>query len=226
MWAAVEESGEKELLKIVSVVTRENRKYHREIWSVYPPLYSVDQLPDADLLFAIWAKDAFGLFSAASTRFKHVPTFATIGCGGDLAHYLCADAHRPGTGTETCIALAAHMLEQVKASIPGCGGESYIAILTRTGAAGLLEGRDVEDMAEHLAEGEHIVKQMLLASADLSIKDREFRYSVSACSNALMDSRKGLRRAKEKRRKKIDDLIQKMMTRGKGGTSMPSVHQR
>jgi hypothetical protein len=225
MWAAAKKSGENELEKLVSVMIRENREYHREIWSLYPPLCYTEHLPDADLLFAVWAKDAFGLFSVASTTFKPITTFATIGCGGDLAHYLCADAHRPGAATESCIALAAHMLEQVKTNIPGCGGESYIAVLTGTGAASLLEGRDVEDMTEHLADGEHILKQTLLASADLSKTDKEFGYSLSIWSKALMDSRKGLRRAKEKRREQIDHLI-KAITRGEGGTPTPSVHQR
>jgi hypothetical protein len=192
---------------------------------VYPPVYSIDQLPDADLLFAVWAKDGFGLFCAASTRFKTITNFATIGCGGELAHYICSDAHSHGDRMQRCIPLAAHMLEQVKSNIPGCGGESYIATLTRTGAAGLLQRPDAEDMGKHLTRGEQILKQMLVASADLSTDDRDFRSSARACHRAVMTSRKSLRKAVGKNQKRIDDLIKKMVRRGKGGTPMPSVSQ-
>jgi hypothetical protein len=228
MWEAVEESGEKELRKIYRIMTEENRKYHGEIWGVYPTLFSIDQLPDADLLFAVAAKDGLGLFSAASTRFKPIPNFATIGCGGELAHYICADAHIFKT-TQRCVPLAAHMLEQVKTKIPGCGGESYIAILTRTGAAQLLPRLEADEMGKHLAASEQLLKQMLIASADLKISDEEFKYSASTYYHDLLKSRKALRKLKENRRKQlekmVDDRIKKMVMRGKGGTPMPSVSQ-
>jgi hypothetical protein len=225
MWEAVEISGAKELKKIIRIMTEENRKYHREIWGVYPHVFSIDQLPDADLLFAVAAKDGLGLYSAESTRFKPISTFATIGCGGELAHYICSGVADYGMQMQRCVPLAAHMLEQVKTSVPGCGGESYIATLMRSGAAQLLQRPEAADMGKHLAGGEHLLKQMLVASADFRITDKEFRYSATEFSRRLMDSRKALRKLKEKRQKKIDDLLKKMMTRGKAGTPMPSVAQ-
>jgi hypothetical protein len=230
MWEAVKISGETELRKILRTMMLENRKYHREIWEVYPTMFSVDQLPDADLLFAVAAKDGFGLFSAASTRFKPIPGYATIGCGGELAHYICSDAY--SSSTQRSVALAAHMLEQVKTSIPGCGGESYIAILGKSGAAHLLPREEAEEMGKHLAEGEQGLTQMLVASADFSISDQEFKYSVSAYSQNLLKSRRALRKLREGRNKKIekamkkiDDQIRKATMRGKAGSPTPSVSQ-
>jgi hypothetical protein len=202
----------------------ENRQYHREIWQVYPPLYSIDQLPDADLLFAVWAKNGFGLFSAASTRFKAISNFATIGCGGELAHYLCSDVHSHGSLMDRCVSLAAHMLEQVKTNVPGCGGESYIATLTRVGAAQLIQRPEADEIGKHLATSDQHLRQMLVMSGDLSVDDKKFRTLASAYSQMLVDSRRKVRKAKEKRRQQLMDLFKKA-TRGKGGTPMPSVDQ-
>jgi len=223
MWGAV--GSEKERDKIIVLMVRENRKYHREIWEIYPPIYSMEQLPDADLLFAVAAKDGFGLYSMASTRFKVVRTFASIGCGSELAHYICSGAHSVGMTKESCAALAIHMLEQAKANTPGCGGDSHLAILTRTGAAQLLPKPEAQEMGEHLATGERLLKQMLVKSADLKVGDAEFKYSAEAFIRLLVDSRKQLRKSKDKRRRDLERYFKRLVKRGKPGTPTPSVSQ-
>jgi hypothetical protein len=213
MWSAAVKTSEKELDKVVQAMQTANRLYHRKIWKIYPPLYSTSDLPDADLLFAVWAKDGYGLYEARSVKFRPVKDFATIGCGESLAHYICDPAHKSIARTVKAVTLAIYMLAKVKDHVPGCGGDSRIAILTHTGGTNMLDTFKTDKIAQHLSLAEGLVNNILLTSADLNVKDEGFKAAVDYYENELITLRKNLREEIEKFETIWDHIMEEMRKR-------------
>ena len=215
MWAGVLESGEQELAKIIRRLEYENRLYHTTIWHTYPTTNRVDLLPEADLLFAVRAKDGFGLFQAKGTMFNRVKSYAAIGCGGELSDYICEDAHRTTEDVARTICLAIYMLEETKGHVPGCGGESHIAVLAKDGNTQLYAGSEVINAASHLSLADRILKEILLSYANLEMSDDVFRQRLKGYEKALVQQRGKRRKDIERFRKQLSTAAREVLGRAK-----------
>ena len=207
MWNGVLESGEQELSKIIKRLQYENRRYHTTIYHCYPPATRPELLPAADLLFAVRAKDGFGLFRAYGTRFTRVRRYASIGCGAELADYICDEAQT--IWTVRAVPLAVYMLNRVKDHVPGCGGDSHIAILTRDGEAQTLSLREILGLEEQFLTSEQITKEILVTCANRAISDEAFDKFMRAYAKQLLAIRKKRRQQDEKLEKLVMKAVQK-----------------
>jgi hypothetical protein len=93
IWSAIEASWRRTLKEVAMTVEQSNRGYHETIWKLYPRGTARSDLPSADLIIALWAKDGYGLYETRSATFRSVKDFATVGAGESLAHYICDSAH-------------------------------------------------------------------------------------------------------------------------------------
>jgi hypothetical protein len=203
MWNGVLDSGEQELVKIIKRLQYENRRYHTTIYHCYPSATRPELLPEADLLFAVWAKDGFGLFRARGTMFSRVRKYAAIGCGGELSDYICEDAHRSTDETVRAFCLAVYMLRQTTTYVSGCGGESHIAVLTKNGQVNTYAGSEVINSSIYLGVTDRILKEILIDSGNLDIADETFKRKVTGYAQALIQNRKRQRREIAHFRKKM-----------------------
>jgi hypothetical protein len=193
VWSAIEASWRTTLKEVATTVEQSNRGYHETIWKLYPHGTARSDLPSADLIIALWAKDGFGLYETRSATFRSVKDFATVGAGESLAHYICDSAHNSIVKCAKTVVLANYMLDKVKNHVPGCGGQSRIAILTSNGGAKLLDRIQIDQITELMSLSEGLVRQILLTNADLDQTDEMFQAVARFCEKELIEMRQSAR---------------------------------
>jgi hypothetical protein len=201
MWKGV--AGKQSLHEITTALQFENRNYRESIWKAYPCLYSTTSLPDADLIFAVWAEDGYGLYKMHSGMFSEVNEYVSVGCGGDLADYLCAIPDWLVQDTAKTVAMAVFMLNEVKEHVPGCGGESHIALLTANGNVQFIDPITEQSMSRNLALEKMLVSNFILESADPRTPDKQFKAKLKKHVAALLHARASYRKEINRIRRKI-----------------------
>jgi hypothetical protein len=189
MWKAIPQKKAAKFAEVTGKMEATLISHYRKIWSIYPKQTNPSLLPWADLMFAVWCADGCGLFLARGHDVSPVSGYVTVGCGGELAKYICDPLFDPALATEFIVLLAAFMLREVKEHVPSCGGESHVTILGNDGSISTPSPLDINFISTQIASYNLAVKHMPIAFANETLSDDEFSEVVNVVLKELIPMR-------------------------------------
>jgi hypothetical protein len=179
IWKGAKRASESKLDEVTGRITAALIEHYRKIWSIYPKQTNPQLLPTADLMFAVWTKEGSGLYLARGFDVNPVLSYGAVGCGDELAQYVCEPMILPQMNTRQVLFLAIYMLEQVKKNVLDCGGESHIAVLQNDGSVSVLPPLGAYVVGNHLAAFDRSLGHLLLAVVDDQITDKMFKHGFT-----------------------------------------------
>jgi hypothetical protein len=174
MWSAANGAKESRLDEVSGRVKNALIEHYRKIWSIYPKQTNPQLLPSASLIFAIWTRNGSELFLARDHDINPISTYGAVGCGDELAQYICEPLFVSQLNTRQVTLLAIYMLEQVKKNVLDCGGDSHIAVLGNNGAVAPIPPIGAFMLENQLAAFDRSFSHLMLAAVDDGVGDRQF----------------------------------------------------
>ena len=125
-------------------------QFHQKF--VYPhPQYKYDPGAIAQLLIGVWPRCTGRptLYVTYEGVVNEVSEYDAIGTGSYFARYTCANLWQRNMSLQRAILLAAHMLQQTKNNVPGCGKSSAIIYLQVGGVLESASPIDINGIEEY-----------------------------------------------------------------------------
>lgn len=189
MWNGAQQAESATIDAVSAKIKTAMLSYYYRIWGIYPKQTEKRQLPQAELMFAVWTPKGSGLYLARGLDINPVKTYATVGVGDELSNYICDRLYKSEMVTRHVLFLALHMLQEAKDHVSGCGGESHIAILQGDGTITAMPPIGTFMVANHIANLEEAIRQIALASADLELPDKTFAQLLNMFKDTLTTMR-------------------------------------
>ncbi len=185
--------------EIEEIVERVIMQVHRQHIRYYPSASK----PYFSLLVGIKDGGDLRLLQTSGTSIRPVTHSAFIGVGENLANYLSRGLTPEREPVERAALLAVQILEQVKTSVPGCGGRfSEVMILPEQGRMRNIPPSKLLDVEYRGRDFSGILKPLLLSFSDSSITDEEFEASFTEfdrqCHKLRENAKDRMQRAKAK----------------------------
>jgi 20S proteasome alpha/beta subunit len=168
-WAAALVGGD-DIESVCGAIEKSIQETYKHFGRIYQPGY----LPDAELIYGVKLKGQSRLFNALGPAVNEKDEYCTGGIGTYMADFLAARMYSVGLTVQQCVILAAYILFQTKEHVDGCGGKSHIAILREDGPSGLVDSQRIEAITENVQKADLQLGNLLLASSDLDIGDKDF----------------------------------------------------
>lgn len=168
-WTAAQQAGN-DIDSVCGAVENSIEETYRHFGTIYQPGY----LPDAELIYGVKMSGQSRLFNALGPAVNEKDEYCTGGVGTYMADFLAARMYSVGLTVQQCVILAAYILFQTKEHVDGCGGKSHIAILREDGPSGLVDAQRIEAITENVQKADVHLGNLLLASSDLDIGDKDF----------------------------------------------------
>jgi 20S proteasome alpha/beta subunit len=175
LWKGAQRASESRLDEVTGRINSALIEHYRKIWSIYPKQVNPQYLPSADLMLAVWTRSGSELYLVRGHDMTQVQGYGALGCGDELAQFICEPLFNPEMIARQVVFLAVYMLEQVKQNVLNCGGESHIAILQNDGTLSTIPPIAAFLLTNHLASFDKALGSLLLASVDEAIDDKTFR---------------------------------------------------
>jgi len=185
--------------EIEEIVEEVIMKVHRNHIRHYPS----DPKPFVSLLIGIKDRGDLRLLQTSGTSIRPVSGSAFLGAGETLGHYLSRGLSPELELTDKAALLAVQILEQVKASVPGCGGKfSEVTILPEEGRLRRLRPSQLLDIEFRGREFNGILKPLLMSFSDDSISDEDFEATFGEfdrqCHKVRQEAKERMQRAKDR----------------------------
>jgi hypothetical protein len=168
-WSAAR--NETDIYSVCDAIEKSIKDTYQHFGAIYQPGY----LPDAELTYGVKMKGASKLFNAVGPLVNEKENYCTGGVGTYMADFLAARMYSDGLTVQQCVILAAYILFQTKEHVDGCGGKSHIAVLREDGPSGPVDTERVEAITDNLNRADLELGNLLLASSNLDLNDKEFR---------------------------------------------------
>ncbi len=197
MWRAALQGPDMTIDGIVARIEDANIEWHQRIWK----LYSANDRPQADILFAIHATGLeVHLYKATGPIINEVDNYAFVGCGEDLRAFL-AENFRIGTSSiEDDVGASLFILANAKKYVDSCGGDSQLAALMIDGSIQELKRWNASVLSDGFEQIAGDLFYLFSSAIDLSHSSRSF-------SQTAKDVAKSISKAREELRKKTGDRI-------------------
>ncbi|HEY0875587.1 MAG TPA: hypothetical protein VGD94_19070 [Vicinamibacterales bacterium] len=156
---------------------------------------------DIYLMAAMWRQgEGVSLIKTSETALIHVERYEAIGTGGELAEYILKRMYADDMRLDQAVALAIHVLREVKERGQGVGGETHISVISN-------DGRLFEVLPEQVAEYEAsmcgldtIWQQTFYHCFDLTRSDAQYKKGCEVIGRYLKRLRGPMVKAEVKRR--------------------------
>jgi hypothetical protein len=178
-WTAAQ--TEDDIDSVCEAIEKSIEETYRHFGAIYQPGY----LPDAELIYGVKMNGQSRLFNALGPAVNERDEYCTGGVGTYMADFLAARMYSVGLTVQQCVILAAYILFQTKEHVDGCGGKSHIAILREDGPSGLVDSQRVDAITENVQKADLQLGNLLLASSDLDIGDKEFKENANQVFGVL-----------------------------------------
>ncbi len=172
-------------------------KVHRNHIRHYPS----DPKPFISLLIGIKDGGDLRLLQTSGTSIRPVTVSAFLGAGETLGHYLSRGLSPEREPADKAALLAVQILEQVKSSVPGCGGKfSEVTILPEQGRLRRIPPSQLLDIEFRGREFNGILKPLLMSFSDASTADEDFEATFAEfdrqCHKLRQDAKDRMERAR------------------------------
>jgi hypothetical protein len=179
-------------------------RIHQKFWPVYPAA----ERPQADLLFAALVGGEIRLYKATGPIVNEVEGYELTGIGDVLARYIAARTYKDNLSLQEAAVLATYTLEQAKEYVDGCGGESHVVLLFKTGKHRRLDFMKITALNTMLRSYEQSAMQLMLAAPNQEISDADFDVRVETFRLIL----KALRRTSAKSMDILTKMLEEIVT--------------
>lgn len=154
---------------------------HEKFGKIYQP----GTLPEAQLIFGVKMGGDSRLFTSLGPIVNEGRGYESAGIGYYMADFLASRMYKDHLTVRQCVILAAYILYQAKENVEGCGGDSHIVVLRNHESSGHVDWRRVEAVTKLLTHADHEISDILIRSADLDMKDKEFKEQIDLSSHLL-----------------------------------------
>lgn len=142
------------------------------------------------------------LFASSESAVTRIKEYACRGVGLILAGYLIKPLYHKVMSPSEVKAIAAHMMNHVKASVSGCGGSSEILIVDKFGIHPQTP-YDVQEYESFAKVIDEDLPMLYWIAADLNNSDEDVDGILDVFRDDIMTQRKLAREAHEKREKRM-----------------------
>jgi 20S proteasome alpha/beta subunit len=141
-------------LKLEAAIEQHTATFFRK----YIKHYAVDpeKRPTADLLIGVNSVSGRMIYRTTDNIVNRTPSFDSVGSGSILANDLIDRLWRPSLSMLQTASLAIYIMDRVKNGVPGCGGNTDVALL------------GMKNEFEHLSTNR--VKELEIAHADIELR--------------------------------------------------------
>jgi hypothetical protein len=107
------------------------------------------------------------------------------GAGYYLADFIAARLYRDSLTVRQLVILASHVLFQTKEYVPGCGGNSLIAVLENVGDSRIEEAAKIEGITNYIRAADAEIAKLLFSAGDFEVSEEEFVKEVLKLRRAI-----------------------------------------
>jgi 20S proteasome alpha/beta subunit len=149
-------------------------------------IYQNGYLPDAELIYGVKMQGTTKLFHALGPVVNEKERYYTSGAGCHLADFLASRLYTDTLNTRQSIILAAYILFQAKEHVPGCGGDSHIAVLEDGGLHRMIDIGKIEGVTHILRIADREIGKLIFTAADFNVPEDQFIKEATKLRSIIM----------------------------------------
>jgi hypothetical protein len=186
MWKAALAGPEMECEQIIDRIENKNLELHEKYWRVY----SKDEKPFANILFAIVAGDQNPrLFRAMGPIINEVENYGFVGNGLELGTFLAENFRPDSVDIEEDASAALFILENAKKYVDSCGGDTQIAALLIDGSILTMQSWKAAELAEGYSRIAQALYYLFGEAVNLENSAQRFNESIRGVMKEIRETR-------------------------------------
>jgi hypothetical protein len=176
MWHSAEKSHATDIDAVVEEMEDALIAAHQRLWPLYPP--NEHERPQANILFGVACAGAVKLFKASGPIVNPISEYDITGIAYPLARYIAQRSYKKNLTASQAVTLASYILAQTKQYVDGCGGESHVVVLLKSGAHVKMSMEYLVALDLALSAIDPMVMDFLVAAFDPALKEEELEIKL------------------------------------------------
>jgi hypothetical protein len=159
-------------------------------YSEWTPLYP-SGVPGVNLLVGVWARPhELELIRISGPVLNRKIYFDSIGCGKYFSGYIAKRLLRPKISFKDAIPIAIYMIDEAKANVLGCGGNTQVVALSNEGEVTCFSQDSIEEKTKQLRHADLYARRLV----DLAIREDMSDEHFDTLSKQWLDELRKLRK--------------------------------
>lgn len=166
----------------------------RDQYRDFGQIYQIGSCPEVQIIYGVKMHSESRLFTAIGPIVNEKFEYDSGGQGHYMADFLASKMHYRQMSIRQCVILASYILDQAKAHVDGCGGESLIAVLRNEGSCGKAWDHRLAKITEMLEIASDAADELLISVADLDESESKILDSVQFKLDLVWSMREAIKK--------------------------------